>query len=79
MSSLGELERATFPRLPLPKLEETLDGYLKSLQPWLEEEERLNGKDKVEAMALLRRWADDFASGIGQTLQTKLEGEQDTH
>jgi hypothetical protein len=72
--TLTDYERSTFPRLPLPSLAETMENYLKSLNPWIEEETSAQGTSKDAAIAQRRKWADDFAAGVGGKLHAKLQG-----
>lgn len=60
------------PRLPVPDLRKTLDRYLKSLEPFLLEDEARGGPSFVSAHALRKKWADEFACGIGQVCQQRL-------
>ncbi|EJU04961.1 acyltransferase ChoActase/COT/CPT [Dacryopinax primogenitus] len=60
------------PRLPVPPIRQTLDKYLKSLEPLLEEGE-LNGQgNKLEESQKRVAWAVDFENGIGRELQERL-------
>ena len=61
-------------RLPVPPLRDSLDRYLRSLEPFLLEDEARGGKPYTSAYALRQKWADDFEAGIGKTLQERLVG-----
>lgn len=61
-------------RLPVPPLRQTLDRYLASLEPFFSEDEIRGGMTYSSARALREKWAKDFESGIGQTLQERLLG-----
>lgn len=63
----------TLPRLPVPDLLKTLDKYLVSIEPFLRESVS-SPEDFSAACQLRRKWADQFYSGIGQTLQQRLVG-----
>lgn len=58
-SSQGKTNEQALPRLPVPKLEDTLAKFLKSAQPHLTEEEFCRTNETVK----------EFASGVGQKLQ----------
>jgi hypothetical protein len=58
------------PRLPVPPLRQTLDGYLESLLPFIED---LPGNKDV-LLEERRKWTDDFKSGIGRLCQDRLIG-----
>ena len=66
--------RAFRARLPVPALRHTLNRYLDSLEPFLHEDERRGGMSFSSAYALREKWADEFESGIGGTLQERLLG-----
>ncbi|KAL0849138.1 hypothetical protein ABMA28_013487 [Loxostege sticticalis] len=57
------------PRLPVPKLSETLDKYLKTVRPHLNDEE----------FSQTTKLAKAFESGIGQKLQSLLESRAEKH
>ncbi|KAF9496716.1 acyltransferase ChoActase/COT/CPT [Pleurotus eryngii] len=60
------------PRLPVPPLRKTLDRYLKSIEPFLLEDEAKGGQPFYEALALRTKWADEFERGIGTVCQERL-------
>lgn len=60
------------PRLPVPPLRDTLDRYLKSLEPFLLEDEARGGASFRESMDTRQAWAKEFELGLGQTLQERL-------
>lgn len=62
------------PRLPVPPLRDTLDRYLKSLEPFLLEDEARGGTSFRESMNSRQAWAKEFELGLGQTLQERLVG-----
>ena len=62
------------PRLPVPPLRKTLDRYLKSIEPFLLEDEANGGQPFSESYALRAKWADEFEQGIGKECQERLIG-----
>lgn len=62
------------PRLPVPPLRKTLDRYLKSIEPFLLEDEAKGGQPFYDALALRTKWADEFERGIGTVCQERLLG-----
>jgi hypothetical protein len=63
------------PRLPIPPLRKTLDRYLKSIQPFLLEDEARGGASFEESYALRVRWAEEFEKGgMGTRAQDRLIG-----
>ena len=66
--------RAFRARLPVPALRHTLNRYLDSLEPFFHEDERRGGMSFSSAYALREKWANEFESGIGGTLQERLLG-----
>lgn len=64
------------PRLPVPPLRKTLDRYLKSIEPFLLEEEAKGGPSFEESFKLRAKWADEFEKGLGAKAQEKLIGTQ---
>ena len=67
------------PRLPVPPLRKTLDRYLKSIEPFLLEEEANGGPSFEESYKLRAEWADEFERGLGAKAQKKLIGTQTLH
>lgn len=61
-------------RLPVPDLRKTLDRYLKSLEPFLLEDEAHGGLPFQTAYSLRAKWADEFAAGVGKLCQDRLLG-----
>ena len=72
--SIPPQTRAFRARLPVPTLRHTLERYLDSLEPFLHEDERRGGMPFSSAYALREKWAAEFESGIGGTLQERLLG-----
>lgn len=66
---------AVLPRLPVPDLHKTLAKYLDSLRPILLEDSHRGGTPYDDAFALRRKWADEFAVGIGRLCQERLHGQ----
>ncbi|KAK7690909.1 hypothetical protein QCA50_006012 [Cerrena zonata] len=66
--------QARLPRLPVPKLDQTIRRYLTSLEPFLLEDESRGGMPFEEAYALRQQWASDFENGLGKVLQERLYG-----
>ncbi|KIM84067.1 hypothetical protein PILCRDRAFT_6374 [Piloderma croceum F 1598] len=64
--------RPHLPRLPIPPLRKTLDRYLKSIQPFLLEDEAHGGASFSESYALRVRWAEEFESRVGTLAQDRL-------
>ncbi|KAJ6513136.1 acyltransferase ChoActase/COT/CPT [Mycena sanguinolenta] len=62
----------SLPRLPVPELRKTLDRYLKSIEPFLLEDEAHGGLPFNTAYSLRAKWADEFASGVGKLCQERL-------
>ncbi|OCH94373.1 acyltransferase ChoActase/COT/CPT [Obba rivulosa] len=63
---------ARLPRLPVPDLHKTLQKYLKSLEPFLLEDEARGGPPFKESYALREKWANDFEHGLGKLCQERL-------
>lgn len=61
-------------RLPIPPLRQTLDRYLASLEPFFLEDEARGGMKADSARSLREKWAKEFETGIGKTLQERLVG-----
>jgi carnitine O-acetyltransferase len=64
----------SLPRLPVPDLRKTLDRYLKSIEPFLLEDEAHGGLPFHTAYSLRAKWADEFAAGVGKLCQDRLLG-----
>lgn len=72
--SVGVNARTVLPRLPVPPLRSTLDKYLQSLKPFLLQDD-LQGVSTFDSAYQRRvRWAEEFETGIGATLQARLTG-----
>ena len=72
--SVGVKARRVLPRLPVPHLRSTLDKYLQSIKPLLQEDD-LRGVSAFASTYQHRvQWAKDFEMGIGATLQARLVG-----
>ena len=69
----------TLPRLPVPNLHDTLNKYLKSIIPLLEDEEARGGPSVQDALEERRRWADEFAANEGVRCQERLIGKMDIY
>lgn len=65
VSSRFKAHQDSLPRLPVPPLQQTLDHYLKALQPIVSEEEWTQTKQLVEEF--------QTAGGVGERLQKGLE------
>ncbi|GJE88614.1 choline/carnitine O-acyltransferase [Phanerochaete sordida] len=61
------------PRLPVPDLHRTLQAYLTSLEPFLLEDQAKGAAKVDEALALRKRWTEDFEHGLGSVLQERLK------
>jgi hypothetical protein len=64
----------TLPRLPVPPLRQSLDAYLKSIQPFLLEDEARGGASYASSFAQRVIWAEKFENGIGKVCQERLIG-----
>ena len=62
------------PRLPVPALRKTIDGYLKSIQPLLLQDEVQGGVSFDAAYNLRVKRAEEFECGVGLILQERLLG-----
>ncbi|KAJ7455348.1 acyltransferase ChoActase/COT/CPT [Mycena galericulata] len=62
----------SLPRLPVPELRKTLDRYLRSIEPFLLEDEAHGGLPFQTSYALRAKWADEFAIGVGNLCQDRL-------
>ncbi|KAH8117830.1 carnitine acetyltransferase [Phellopilus nigrolimitatus] len=60
------------PRLPVPLLRGTLDRYLKSLEPFLLEDEACGGPPFRDALQARVAWAEEYERGLGKTCQERL-------
>lgn len=65
VASRFKAHQESLPRLPVPPLQQTLDHYLKTLQPIVSEEEWAHTKKLVEEF--------QAAGGVGERLQKGLE------
>lgn len=74
MATPAEPSRLRLPRLPVPPLRDTLNRYLKSIEPLLLEDEAHGGPPAVESMRTRADWADEFESGLGKLCQERLQG-----
>jgi len=63
------------PRLPVPNLENTLQTYLRSLQPLIKDDADRNGTSIQTVTTRQETLAGLFANGLGKTLQERLHGE----
>ena len=64
----------SLPRLPVPDLHKTLRGYLKSLEPFLLEQESRGGQPFQDAYEARVRLVEDFERDIGKSCQRRLLG-----
>ncbi|KAJ7030394.1 acyltransferase ChoActase/COT/CPT [Mycena alexandri] len=62
----------SLPRLPVPDLRKTLDRYLRSIEPFLLEDEAHGGLPFDTSYSLRAKWADEFATGVGKLCQERL-------
>lgn len=62
------------PRLPVPVLRKSLDGYLKSIQPVLLQDEAQSGAPFDAAYEKRVKLAEEFERGLGSVLQERLLG-----
>ena len=62
------------PRLPVPDLHQSLQSYVKSLEPLILEHEARGGPTFQDAYNARLKLAEDFESGIGRTCQRRLLG-----
>ena len=69
-------KKLSAPRLPVPPLRQTLDAYLESLEPFLEDLSIQSGRPKKELVAERKTWAADFENGVGKLCQNRLLGER---
>lgn len=66
--------RPTLPRLPVPPLQQTIDRYLKSLEPFLLEDDARGGPSFTSSYNLREKWAQEFRGGVGKLCQQRLIG-----
>lgn len=73
--------QSTLPGLPIPSLNSSLDRYLKSLRPILQQKALKEGKKDIEEsvekeLKIRENWCKDFSKnqGLGITLQERLKG-----
>jgi Choline/Carnitine o-acyltransferase len=62
-------------RLPVPLLRQTIDAYLESLEPFLEDLSKKSGRSKEDLASERKLWADDFEKGVGKLCQDRLLGQ----
>ncbi|KAI0303791.1 Choline/Carnitine o-acyltransferase-domain-containing protein [Multifurca ochricompacta] len=71
-SSAANGRPPSLPRLPVPALQQTLPKYLRSLVPFLQEDEVRGGPSWRSALQKRQQWADEFERGIGAKCQERL-------
>lgn len=64
-----------FPRLPVPSLHHTLEQYLRSIDPFLDDTSLTGHKIKSDAVCERQAWLQDFETGVGARCQEGLLGE----
>ena len=62
------------PRLPIPSLRQTVDRYLASIVPLLQDDEAQGGQKAEDAFKAHMARAREFESGAGLLLQERLHG-----
>ncbi|EKM58277.1 uncharacterized protein PHACADRAFT_26793 [Phanerochaete carnosa HHB-10118-sp] len=72
-TTVATSSRVRLPRLPVPDLHRTLQGYLTSLEPFLLEDDAKGVSKYSDALAVRKRWAEDFEHGLGSVLQERLK------
>ncbi|KAI0331918.1 acyltransferase ChoActase/COT/CPT [Cubamyces sp. BRFM 1775] len=70
--ALSSASTPTLPRLPVPDLHKTLQKYLKSIEPFLLEDERRGGLDFQSAYEERVKLVNDFERDIGPLCQQRL-------
>ncbi|KAJ8461795.1 hypothetical protein ONZ51_g11305 [Trametes cubensis] len=70
--ALSRTSTPTLPRLPVPDLHKTLQKYLKSIQPFLLEDEKRGGVDFKSALEDRVKLVNDFERGLGPLCQQRL-------
>ncbi|KAI0044041.1 acyltransferase ChoActase/COT/CPT [Auriscalpium vulgare] len=70
--SSGSAPAVKLPRLPVPDLQRTLNKYVQSLAPLLEEEEARGGPSADASLEARFRWATEFEQGAGGQCQQRL-------
>ena len=76
--ALSRTSTPTLPRLPVPDLHKTLQKYLKSIQPFLLEDEKRGGVDFKSALEDRVKLVNDFERGLGPLCQQRLLGKCET-
>jgi hypothetical protein len=66
--------KVSSPRLPVPSIRQTIDAYLESLEPFLEDLSKKSGRSKEDLASERKLWADDFEKGVGKLCQDRLLG-----
>ncbi|KZS94267.1 acyltransferase ChoActase/COT/CPT [Sistotremastrum niveocremeum HHB9708] len=61
-----------FPRLPVPSLHHTLEQYLRSIDPFLDDTSLTGHKIKSDAVCERQAWLQDFETGVGARCQERL-------
>jgi Choline/Carnitine o-acyltransferase len=64
----------SLPKLPLPKLRQTLDKYLRSLEPFLLLRNPVGGESIEQERERRVGWARTFELGVGAICQQRLQG-----